>query len=100
MTVLPLPDPNPEDPAEILRALPADHIDTFLAEYAEALDLARDPEKYPALRAMLHLWRLHAFATQQPGYAEREAAAREAARTGDWGDCIPLEDAIAAHQRR
>lgn len=100
MTAQPVQEPDPHDPAEILNALPEAHRGMFLAEYTEALQLARDPEQYPALRAMLHLWRLHAFATQQPGYAEREAAAREAARTGNWGDSVPLEDVIAAHQGR
>ncbi len=100
MTAKPLPDPDPEDPAEILSALPPDHREMFLAEYTQALELARNPAQYRALRAMLHLWRLHAFATAQPGYAETQAWAREAARTGDWGECIPLEDVIAARQRR
>lgn len=99
MTALPLPNPDPDDPAEILRVLPDRYAQYFCAEYAEALELARDPAQFPALRALLHHWRLRALMYSQPGYEQRSATAREAARTGDWGDVVPLDDVIAGLRR-
>lgn len=90
---------DPDDPSEILRVLPAKYAGYFCAEYAEALDRARDPAQFGALRALLHHWRLRALTYNQPGYEERAAAAREAARTGDWGDTVSLDDLIAGRHR-
>jgi hypothetical protein len=100
MTVQPLLDPDPDDPAEILRALPEEYRAQFLREYADAVVAASDPAQYRALREFLRLWRLHAYAASQPGFAERMAWAREAVRTGDWGETIPLENVIAAQPPR
>lgn len=98
MTTQPFADPDPEDPAEILRALrPAFH-ERFLSDYRDAVEQAREPGNYRELRKFLHFWRLYAFASAQPGFDERMAAARESARTGDWGEWVPLEDVIAARQ--
>jgi hypothetical protein len=84
-------DLDPDDPAEILRVLPAEYHDHFLAEYGEALDRARRPEEYRTLTELLHLWRLRAAAYSDPGYAARLAAAR----AGDWAGAVPLEELIA-----
>lgn len=99
MEIQPLLDPDPDDPAVILGALPEHHRDHFRREYAAALDAARDPANFAALRHMLRLWRLHAYAASQPGYDEHEAWAQQASRTGDWGPGIPLEDFIATQLR-
>jgi hypothetical protein len=74
MTVEPEPA-DPEDPAGILRLLPAEHRGQFLDEYLEALGAALMPEKFRALGEMLHLWRLRAVAYSSPGRADRLAAA-------------------------
>jgi hypothetical protein len=88
-------DPDPDDPAEILRVLPPDYQGSFLAEYSEALDRARRPEEYRALTGLLHLWRLRAVAYSDPGYAARLAAAR----AGNWAVAVPLEELIADRPR-
>jgi hypothetical protein len=96
VTPPPVPDANPEDPVEILRALPEEHHEQFRREYEAAATAAQDPSHFPTLRRLLHFWRLFAAACTQPGYAERVAQAKEAARSGDWSASIPLEDVIAA----
>lgn len=90
MSAEPLPaDDGPDEPATILRTLPESLREQFLAEYTRALDQARDPAHYPALRDLLRMWRLHALAIADPGYAARLAAARS-----DAGD-VSLEDIAA-----
>ncbi|MGQ0464474.1 MAG: DUF6247 family protein [Sporichthyaceae bacterium] len=83
--------PDLDDPAEILRVLPAEHHAYFLGEYREAVDRAHRPEEYRALTELLRLWRLRAVAYSDPGYAARLAAAK----AGDWVGSVPLEDLIA-----
>jgi hypothetical protein len=83
-------EPGPDDPAEILRALPAGYHAAFLAEYAEALETARRPEHYRELTTVLRLWRLRAVAYSDPTYADRLAAAKAGDTTGD----VPLEDLV------
>lgn len=45
MTALPVDDYDPDDPVEILRALPAQFHEQFLAEYDAAVAGARRPEQ-------------------------------------------------------
>lgn len=87
--------PDPDDPAEILCALPQSLHDHFLGEYEQALERAREPRCYTALRDLLRFWRLHAIAIAQPEYADRAAAAR---RPGE--DDVSLEDIVAARRGR
>ncbi|HEV3293045.1 MAG TPA: DUF6247 family protein [Streptosporangiaceae bacterium] len=76
MTAHPVYDSDPDDPVEILRALPEEHHAQFRAEYAAAVRDARRPEQFRQLHELLRLWRLRAVAYASPGYAERLAEAR------------------------
>lgn len=78
---------GPDEPATILRTLPESLREQFLVEYTRAVDQARDPAHYPALRDLLRIWRLHALAVDDPGYAARMVAAP----CGDAGD-VNLDD--------
>lgn len=96
MSAEPLPGPpDPDDPAEILRALPQSLHGRFLAEYAHALERAREPQCYAVLRDVLRFWRLHALALAEPEYASRAAAAR---RPGEHD--TSLDDIVAARRGR
>ena len=86
---------DPRDPEWILRALPERERETFLAEYRQALDDARDPAGWPELQRFLRLWAKRAVAMNQPGYDE----AWERADAGAGGG-MPLEDAIKLYRRR
>ena len=77
MTAHPAYDPDPDDPIEILLALPQEHHAQFRAEYAAAVDNARRPEQFHQLQEMLRTWRLRAIAYSSPGYDGRLAAARD-----------------------
>jgi Family of unknown function (DUF6247) len=84
-------EPGPDDPAQILRVLPSEYQATFLAEYAEAIERARQPEGYAALAALLRLWRLRAAAYSDGGFRQRLTAGRG----GDTSDDVPVEQLIA-----
>jgi hypothetical protein len=66
---------DPDDPVEILHALPREYHAQFRAEYSAAVEGARRPEQFRQLQEMLRLWRLRAAAYSSPGYAVRLAAA-------------------------
>lgn len=87
-------DPNPLDPAEILRLLPEHHHAPFRREYSIAIEQARRPEQYRMLQELLRLWRLRAVAYGEPGYASRLQAA---ASTAD--DDVPAEELILGWPR-
>lgn len=79
MTAQPVYDaPDPDDPAEILRRLPARWHSQFLAEYRAALDAAREVQQWQRLRALLHRWRLRATAYSDPEFERSAQAARRA----------------------
>jgi Family of unknown function (DUF6247) len=84
-------EPGPGDPAQILRVLPSEYQATFLAEYAEAIERARQPEGYAALAALLRLWRLRAAAYSDGGFRQRLTAVRGE----DTSDDVPVEQLIA-----
>ena len=75
MTAHPVYDSDPDDPVEILRALPEEHHTQFRAEYAAAVNEARRPEQFRQLQELLRLWRLRAVAYASPRYARRLADA-------------------------
>jgi uncharacterized protein DUF6247 len=77
VTAHPVDDSDPDDPVEVLRALPEEHHAQFRAEYAAAVNEARRPEQFRQLQELLRLWRLRAVAYASPGYAGRLADARE-----------------------
>jgi Family of unknown function (DUF6247) len=77
MTAQPVDDYDPDDPVEILRALPARFHEQFLAEYDLAVAGARRPEQYRELHHLLRLWRLRAVAYSDPGYETRLQAVQE-----------------------
>jgi hypothetical protein len=77
VTAHPAYHPDPDDPIEILHALPGEYHAQFRAEYAAAVDGARRPEQFYQLQEMLRLWRLRAVAYASTGYAGRLAAAHE-----------------------
>lgn len=87
-------DPDPSDPAEILRLLPQQHHAQFRSEYAVAIEQARRPEKDEMLQELLRLWRLRAVAYSDPGFASRQASA-ESAVAGD----VPAEQVISGWAR-
>lgn len=87
-------DPDPSDPAEILRLLPDRYRAQFLHEYAIAIDRARRPEHYRLLLELLGLWRLRAVAYSDPAFASRLSSARSAA-----ADDVPAEQVISGWPR-
>lgn len=95
MTALPV-DPaqqeDPLDPERILRSLPERERETFLAEYRQAVDEARDPARWADLRRFLRLWAWRAVAVAEPGYYQ----ARDRARAGTGGGML-LADALRQH---
>jgi hypothetical protein len=106
MTALPVDDYDPDDPVEILQALPAGFHEQFLAEYDAAVASARRPEQYRDLHHLLRLWRLRAVTYSDPGYADRLAAMQEAVRSGRRDgtlieDVVPdWNERVTAAQRR
>jgi hypothetical protein len=92
MTAQPAYDYDPDDPVEILRVLPAQYHEQFLAEYDAAAAGARRPEHYRELHHLLRLWRLSAVAFSDPGYEARLREAQESARTGRRG--TPIEEIV------
>ena len=82
MTAQLVHDYDPDDPVEILRVLPSCFHEQFLADYDTAAAVARRPEHYYELHAMLRLWRLRAAAYSDPGYQVRLKAVQEAVQAG------------------
>jgi hypothetical protein len=87
------PERDPDDPVEILRILPSQLHEQFLAEYGAAVTGARRPEHYHELHHLLRLWRLRAAAYSDPGYESRLRAMQDAARTGRRGG-TPIEEVV------
>lgn len=77
MSAEPIHEPDPDDPIEILRVLPEQFHERFLAEYGAAVERARHPEQFRELHDLLRLWRLRALAYSDPGYEDRLATARD-----------------------
>ncbi len=100
MTAQPVGGHDADDPVEILRALPGEFREQFLAEYEAAVDSARRVEQYRRLHDMLRLWRLRAVAFSDPGYEARLRAVREAVRTGSLEGSVPAEEVIAGWAER
>jgi hypothetical protein len=92
MTAQAADDYDPDDPVEILRVLPAQFHERFLAEYDAAVAGARQPEQYRQLHHLLRLWRLSAIVLSDPGYETRRQAVEEAVRTGRRG--TPIEEIV------
>jgi hypothetical protein len=89
VSVHPIDDPTPDDPVEILRALPDEYHAQFLAEYGTAIEHARRPEQFRHLHDLLRLWHLRALAYSDPGYADRMDRARECTGFAPAGQLIP-----------
>jgi hypothetical protein len=95
MSARPVHEPDPDDPVEILRVLPARFHDQFLREYyGAAAGAARQVGGYRQLHDVLRLWRLTAVAHSDPGFAGRLAAVREAVQSGSLEGATPIEDAV------
>ena len=84
---------DPLDPQQILDRLPADERASFLEQYQEAVENARDPAGWKQLRRVLRLWRFHADAVGDSGYWEALEAAR-----GPVSDGMPLEEAVRLYR--
>jgi hypothetical protein len=84
-------EPGTDDPTDILRVLPGEYQQQFRAEYAAAVEQARDPAGYRDLAGLLRLWRLRAAAYSDPGYQRR----LDAAHAGEVGTDVPAEQVIA-----
>jgi len=94
-------EPDPDDPVEILRVLPAPLHEQFLHEYYAAAALAaRQVGGYRQLHDVLRLWRLTAVAQSDPGFADRLSAVREAVQTGSLAGSVPIEDIVPDWQSR
>lgn len=93
MSAQPAEREDPLDPQRILDRLPEDERESFLEQYQEAVENARDPAGWKQLRRVLRLWRFHADATGQPGYREALDAAR-----GPVSDGMPLEEAVRVYR--
>ncbi len=87
---------DPDDPVEILRALPGQYHAQFLAEYEAAVYDARRPEQFRGLQDLLRLWHLRAIAYSDPGYDAR----MESARQGRADDFATAEQVIPGWPRR
>jgi Family of unknown function (DUF6247) len=57
MSAQPAQEYNPDDPVQILRELPEQYREQFLAEYRAAVEGAQRVEGYRALHGLLRLWR-------------------------------------------
>jgi len=84
---------DPLDPQRILDRLPEDERGSFLEQYQEAVENARDPVGWKQLQRVLRLWRFHADAAGEPGYREALDAARGPVSGG-----MPLEEAVRAYR--
>jgi hypothetical protein len=84
---------DPLDPQRILDRLPEDERGSFLEQYQEAVENARDPAGWKQLQRVLRLWRFHADAAGEPGYREALDAARGPVSGG-----MPLEEAVRAYR--
>jgi len=78
MTAQPIHEASADDPAEILRVLPASWHGEFLAEYRAALDAAREVQRWQYLPVLLRRWRLRAAAYSDPEFAVAMQEARDA----------------------
>lgn len=95
MSAQPVHEPDPDDPVEILRVLPARLHDQFLREYyGAAAGAARQVGEYRQLHDVLRVWRLTAIAHSDPGFAERLAAVRDSVRTGSLAGSVPIEEVV------
>jgi len=94
MSAQPVQEYDPDDPVEILRVLPEQFHQQFLAEYAAAAEGARQVQGYRALHDLLRLWRLTAVAYSDPGFEARLDSVREAVRTGSLAGTVPIEDIV------
>lgn len=90
---------DPDDPVEILRVLPSQFHDQFLAEYDAAVTGARRPEHYRELYRLLRLWRLRAAAYSDPGFAARLESVQDAVGTGR-RDGTPIEEIVPSWAER
>jgi Family of unknown function (DUF6247) len=94
MSAQPVQEYDPDDPIEILRVLPEQLHEQFLAEYGAAAEGARRVEGYRALHDLLRLWRLTAVAHSDPGFEARLEHAREAARPDGTRGWVSIEDIV------
>src|SRR5712692_5003706 len=95
MSAQPVHEPDPDDPVEILRVLPARFHDQFLREYyGAAAGAARQVGGYRQLHDVLRLRHLPAVAHSEPGVAGRLEAMRDAVQSGSLEGSTPIEDAV------
>ncbi len=94
MSAEPVQEHDPDDPVEILHALPERFREQFLDEYAAAAEAARRPESYRALHDLLRLWRLTATAYSEPGFEARLGGVREAVVASSLEGTVPIEEIV------
>lgn len=94
MGAQPVEEYDPDDPVAILRVLPEQFHEQFLAEYSAAAEGAQRVEGYRALHDLLRLWRLRAIARSDPTFEARLERASEAMRTGSREGAVPIEDIV------
>ena len=94
MSAQPVREYDPDDPVEILRALPEQLHEQFLTEYSTAAEGAQRVEGYRALHDLLRLWRLRAVQYTDPTFETRLEKFREAIRTGSLEGSVPIEDIV------
>jgi Family of unknown function (DUF6247) len=94
MSAQPVQEYDPDDPVEILRVLPEQFHEQFLAEYTTAVEAAHRVEGYRALHDLLRLWRLRAVARSDPSFETRLERVRESVRRDGSEGWVPIEDIV------
>jgi Family of unknown function (DUF6247) len=96
-------DREPEDPYEILKILPEQYHDWFLADYRRALRAAYPTEGFLALTRLLHKWRLRAEQYADPAYQRNLEQARMAQAQGSrppgWRSAKEVREQLRAQGR-
>ena len=84
---------DPLDPERILRVLPDREHETFLAQYRQAVDGARDPAGWKDLQRFLRLWAGRAISREPAGLLR----GADPALAGT-GEGMLLDDAIRQYR--
>jgi len=96
-------DREPQDPHEILKILPEQYHDWFLADYRRALRAAYPAEGFLALSRLLRKWRLRAEQYADPAYQrnldEARMAQAQGSRPPGWRSAKEVREQLRAQGR-
>jgi len=94
---------EPDDPSEILKVLPEEYREWFLADYRRALRAAYPAEGFLALQQMLRKWRLRAEQYSDPAYQKSVDEAKRPWPGGEpprgWRSREEVRDSLRAQGR-